>query len=364
MPHSVHVMALQLYRQGRFRNGGFNMPYTAGPLVRRAVTTIARRLASGAVKRRRMDVSRYSTAESGSSSAPLTGHFDYKTDYRKRRLTRGRRRVIRRRRKWTRRILKTVREGTIGSSHIIRRSFAPDISTPAGESRSVSWTLYGVNGTNTPNLNTTNDVGQSMYEISNTDWSNWSFTSLSSVDHKIHAYHGTMETTIVNTGGYDALVEVYFIRARGRQAEGWGSPNNVYQTGFLKQSSTIDPDTGNQVGTPLTPNELGVTPFQNALFCRMFNIYKRQKFRIPANGGEISFTTHDRRPRTYSLSTVRPNAWDRGTSGILVQWQGVALGSVGAEVPTPAAPTTLAFQVVRRYRFKFAENESATDGRN
>lgn len=304
------------------------------------------------------------SAPQSSSSAPITGHYDFKTDYRKRKLTWKKKRLFRYRRRWRKRVLKTVREGTIGSAHFVRRSFAPDLQTSAGLSRSVSWMLYGLNGTNDPNLNTTNDVGQSTYEVSPTDWSNWTSTSLSAVDHKIHAYHGTMEVSIVNTGGNDAWVEVYYIRARNRQDSDWGSPNNVYNTGFLKQGPTIEPDTENQVGAQLTPTELGVTPFQNALFCRMFNIYKRQKFRVPGNGGEISFVTHDRRPRTYSLSSVKPFAWDRGTSGILVQWQGVALGSVGAEAATPAAPTTLAFNVTRRYRFKFPAHEAATDGRN
>lgn len=301
---------------------------------------------------------------SESRNAPLTGHYDYKTDYRKRRLTRRGRRKFRRRRKWRRRILRTVREGTIGSSHIIRRSFAPDQTSAAGSSSSVSWMLYGLNGTNNPNLNTTNDIGQSMYEASNADWSNWTSTTLASVDHKIHAYHGTMEVSIVNNGGNDAWVEVYYIRARSRQDDAWGSPNQVYQTGFLKQGPTIEPDSTNQIGTQLVSNEVGVTPFQNALFCRFFTIYKRQKFRVPGNGGEISFVVHDRRPRTYSLGGVKPFAWDRGTSGILVQWQGVAAGAVGEEPATVASPTIMSFTVVRRYRFKFAAHDNATDGRN
>lgn len=334
------------------------------PSATRAAYEVTRRLASGAMKRRRMDQGgRFRSPLS--SSAPLTGHFDYKTDYRKRRLTRRRRRVIRRRRKWRRRVVKAVRESTLGSAHIIRRSFASDQNSPDGLSNSVSWTLYGLNGFNNPNLNTTNDIGQSMFEAAGPDWTNWTSTTLASVNHKIHAYHGTMEVTIVNAGGNDALVEVYFIRARSREDEAWLSPNNVYNVGFLKQKETREPDTGLQVGTPLTPTELGVTPFQNALFCRKFNIYKRQKFRIPGNGGEVSFVMHDRKPRTYTMSSVRQYAWDRGTSGILVQWQGVALGSsAGGEPATPALPTTLSFNVTRRYRFKFARDDTPTDGRN
>lgn len=359
MPHSGHVMALQLYRQGRFRNGGFNMPYTAGPLVRRAVTTIARRLASGAVKRRRMDVSRQSAAQSGSSSAPLTGNFDYKTDYRKRRLTRYRRRRVRRQRKWTRRVVKAVRENTLGSAHILRRSYAADLLAGENMSNSASYMMYSLTGNTNLNVDPNNDVAQVLYEGAPTDWNNWESTSLTSVNHKLHAYHGTMEVNIVNTSGADAWVEVYFIRARRRGEAAWISPNYVYNQGFKRQKPTIEPDTGAFVGAELVPTELGVTPFQNSLFCSMFNIYKRQKFRVPA-GGEVSFTMHDPRPRTYTIAGVKPYAWDRGTSGVLIQWQGVARGG---EFPVASAASALSFNVVRRYRYKFSRDDTPTDGR-
>lgn len=342
------------------RNRAFMQPYAAAaPLLRRAAYSVVRRMASGAVKRRLVD-NRSSAQAEPVSSAPLTGHYDYKTDYRKRRLTRRRRRVIRRRRKWTRRVVKAIRENAIGSSHIIRRSFAPDVAAAAASSASVSWMMYGLNGANDPNLNTTNDIGQSMFEATGPDWTNWESTTVSSVNHKIHSYHATMEFTMVNTGVNDALVEVYYIRARRREAAAWLSPNNVFNQGFLKQKETREPDTGRQVGTELTPTELGVTPFQNALFCRMFNIYKRQKFRVPV-GGEISFVMHDRRPRTFTLGGTKPFAWDRGASGVFVQFQGVA---TGGGVPSPATPALMSFNVTRRYRFKFARDDTATDGRN
>lgn len=354
----------------QFRNNALGRIYNNvatpfGAMASRSAYTVARRFASGAMKRRRTEQLSRHGRENLSSSAPLTGHYDYKTDYRKRRLSRFQRRVVRRRRKWRRRVVKAVRESTLGSAHIIRRSFAADQNSPDSLSNSVSWTMYGLNGFNNPNLNTTNDIGQSMFEAAGSDWTNWTSTTLASVNHKIHAYHATMEVTIVNSGGNDALVEVYFIRARSREDEAWLSPNNVYNVGFLKQKETREPDTNLQVGTPLTPTELGVTPFQNALFCRKFNIYKRQKFRIPGNGGEVSFIMHDRRARTFTLSRVRQYAWDRAMSGVLVQWNGVAQGStVGGEEPSPALPTTLGFNVTRRYRFKFARDDTPTDGRN
>lgn len=328
-----------------------------GPVVAYGV---GRALGTAARNRFKGMGSRTRTSDESGNSAPLTGHYDYKTDYRKRRLTRRRRRVFRRRRRWRNRIVRTVREATIGSSHILRRSFQPDVTSPNAGSASVAYTMYGLNGTNNPNVNTNNDIGQSMYEMDSSSWSDWESSTLSAENHRVHALHGTMEVTMVNSGTQDALVEVYHIRARRRVEATMGDPNRLYNIGFEKQGPTIEPDSGAQVGAELTPTELGVTPFQNSLFCRHFNIYKRQKFRIPV-GGEVSFVKTDRRRRTYTLGGVKPFAWDRNTIGVLVQFQGVAAGG-GA--PNPAVEAKLTFSVIRRYRFKFTRDDLPTDGRN
>lgn len=328
-----------------------------GPVISYAVN---RALRTAARSRFKGVGSRTTTSDEPGSSAPLTGHYDYKTDYRKRRLTRRRRRVFRRRRRWRNRIIRTVRESTIGSSHILRRSFQPDVTSAAGSSASVSYTMYGLNGTADPALNTNNDIGLSFYQMDTTSWSNWESSTLSAVNNRLHALHGTMEVTMVNTGENDALVEVYYIRARRRVEAAMLNPNHLYNIGFNKQGPTKEPDTGAQIGTELVPTELGVTPFQNSLFCRHFQIYKRQKFRIPV-GGEVSFVKTDRRRRTYTLSGVKPFAWDRNTSGVLVQFQGVASAGM---VETPATPAKITFSVVRRYRFKFTRDDLPTDGRN
>lgn len=328
-----------------------------GPVISYAVN---RALRTAARSRFKGVGSRTTTSDEPGSSAPLTGHYDYKTDYRKRRLTRRRRRVFRRRRRWRNRIVRTVRESTIGSSHILRRSFYPDVTSPNGSSASVAWTMYGLNGTNNPNQNTNNDIGQTMYEMDSPSWTDWESSTLSAENHRLHALHGTMEVTIVNTGTQDALVEVYHIRARRRVESSMQNPNHLYNIGFNKQGPTYEPDGTGQVGAELTPTELGVTPFQNSLFCRHFNIYQRQKFRIPV-GGEVSFVKTDRRRRTYTLGGVKPFAWDRNTSGVLVQFQGVA---AGGGVPNPAVEARLTFSVIRRYRFKFTRDDLPTDGRN
>lgn len=345
-------------QRNRILKRTFNNVATPAQSFATAVS-FARAVDRMAKRRRLADGSAASTL--ASPSAPLTGEHDVKTDYRKRRYSKRRRRVMRRRRKWRKRIVRVVRERTLGTSHIIRHSFAAGVGSNADQSRSVSYTMYGLNGEINPNVNTTNDIGQSLFEASNADWNNWSSTTLSAVNHKVYSYHATLELTMHNTSTTtDALVEVYYIRARRRVESFWSSPNNMYEKGFNRQGPVKEPDTGAQIGAQLSSTGLGVTPFQNALFCRNWNIYKRQKYRIPA-GGEASFILTDRRYRVFSVEGTKPYAWDKSTSGVLIQFQGV---STAGEFPSPAAPTELTFNVTRRYRFKLARDDTPGDGIN
>lgn len=341
-------------------------PYAGGRVAPYAVNAGALRSAYAGVQRAYKAYKSYKSRQAPRFApetvdpGPITSRYDFTTDYRKRRQSKRQRRKSRRKRKWQRRIVNTVRAANIGSSHMLRRSFSADVTAAANTQGTASFTIYGLNGTNNPNLNTTNDMGQFMYDISNADWNNWDSATLTSKMHRIHSFHATMEFNMVNTGESDAFVEVYFIRAKSRQAASWGDPTNVYNVGFLKQGVTTDPNSGNPVGSELTPTELGVTPFQNSLFCRFFTIYKRQKYRI-SPGAEVSFVHMDRRVRTFTIGGVKPFAWGKGTSGVLIQWQGVA---VGGGVPSPAASSAMTFNVTRRYRFKFVRDDQPTDGRD
>ena len=69
----------------------------------------------------------------------------------------------------------------------------------------------------------------------------------------------------------------------------------------------------------------------------------------------------DRRVRNFTIGGVKPYAWDKATSGVLVQWQGVA---VGGGAPVPAVASAMTFNVTRRYRFKFVRDDQPTDGRD
>nr|QTE03435.1 MAG: capsid protein [Syrmaticus ellioti CRESS-DNA-virus sp.] len=290
------------------------------------------------------------TQSAAAASEPITGHFDYKTDYRKRRLTRRGRRRQKRTRKWKRRVVNAVRDSTLGTNHFVRRSLGL-IQSAQGLSASVSVSLYGMNGTNTDGLNATADVGELFQEMDQTSWDNAN-NLLPSQGHRISFQHATLEVTLRNTGTTDAVIEAYYVRGRKPLTPAWGDLVNTYNVGFQKQGRSIDPHTTNQIGeSELSSSTIGVTPFQNSLFCRSFNIYKRQKFVLPP-GKDINVTISDSRRRFFNIVEANRFATDRKFHGILFQQQGSPALESGSGVPVTALATDVVYMAVRRYRYK------------
>ena len=91
------------------------------------------------------------------NTEPLTGQFDYKTDYRKRRLGKRARYQVKRRRKWNRKVVNVVRNANVGTTHIIRRALC-QLESPTNTSNSVSFGLYGLNGATGDTFNPTADI--------------------------------------------------------------------------------------------------------------------------------------------------------------------------------------------------------------
>lgn len=295
---------------------------------------------------------------SGSSSAPLTGNFDYKTDYRKKRLTRRQRFRQRRWRRRNMKMVKFVREVNIGSSHIVRRQIGS--YTSSTDSSGIAGVgMYGLNGTS-GDANNANDIASLFTDIDSTAWGAANNPLVVGPQHRIRSHHATMEVTVNNVGTTDIILEAYFIRGRKPLPSEFGNPAQLYVDGFLKQGRAGDPDIpNNTIGTSeLGASVIGVTPFQNAAFCRHFLIYKRQKFRIPANN-EVSMIIHDRRPRTFSMIDSRNNATDRRYHGIVFQWQG-APGMVST-TPVTATPSQLVILAVKRYRLKMIRDDETKD---
>lgn len=325
-------------------------------------TTHAKRLvqrygppvASALAQRAMSSYTRTATAGSSEPGGVLTGHFDAKTDYKRRRLGKRQRRKRRSRYLRTRRMVRAVRNFDVGSTHLVKMNYA-GLTTAAGVSDAYAFGLYGLNGSTTQ-YNNTSDIAQIFTAIDPTSWAAVNAGATAGVNYRIYASHGTAEYTLRNTSANDAIVEAYFIRGRKPINYAYAmDPVQAYSAAFKKQALAKDPTTGASLSaTELAYTQLGVTPFQAALFCRDFSIYKRQKFVIPA-GGDVSFVITDRRPRTFTMAQARTFSTDRNYHGVLFQQFGPPDASGGT--PTPALSSSVTYMCTRRYRIKmFRDN--------
>lgn len=322
-----------------------------GVVARRAAENYARRQAR----------SRPATRENTNPSAPLTGNYDYKTDYSRRRLGRRARRRMRMRRKRSRKAWKRAKLAAATTTHILKRTLSV-ISSVIDAASAVSFGLYGVNGSPSSTDNPIKDVGELFDEMDSTAWANADFPAYAALNHKLYFQHATLEITVKNTSTEnDALIEAYFIRGKRRMSAAWLSPAQVYDSGFAKQPIAAGPNgaiLGDEIfETPLGHSMIGTTPFQNAEFTKGYNIYKRQKFRIPP-GNEINFVISDSRPRSFSMIESKVISTDRRFHGVLFNQQGSPTSGPPA---LTAGATQVTYLAVRRYRMKMVRDNITTD---
>lgn len=337
-PRNMGLTPFQVYQAGR---AAYNIGSRAYKQYKRARSAPAAR------------------SSGGGSSAPLTGQFDYKTDFKRRRLGKRQRRRQKFRRRRARKAWKRAKLSAANTTHLLKQS-AFTLTSVENQSNSLCYGLYGINGSGTQ-YNSTGDVGAVFNEMDSSSWALANAPDSTSYNHKLYFQHGTMEITIKNTGTVDALIEAYFIRGRRPVNTNWLDPAHVYDRGFRKQAvaqnpnPTLLPDPNFESG--LTFNIVGTTPFQCAEFCKDYSIYKRQKFRLPP-GNEINIVVSDPRPRSFGMVESRPIMTDRRYHGILFQQQG---SPASGDPPVLAQATQVTYLAVRRYRFKMVRDNMTTD---
>lgn len=322
------------------------------PSLYNAAKTVARQAIKTGIKQY------LKPSSTNTGGAVLTGQFDYKTDYRKRRLTPRKRKFIRRRARFNRRIINVVRNANTGAVHLVRNSLYK-LTSGNNVSNIVCYGLNSLDGFGTGDANDTcNDIGEFLREKNPAGWAAWDVVGNTTPPYKMYVMHGSMEMTLRNVGAYDAIIEAYYIRGRRpvRNTVSSDTPGNVYKAGFIKQPTAQDPDTGNLYDGPLAFDTLGTTPFQSSLFCRHYRIYKRTKFRLPP-GNEISMAIHVR-GNVFNVPGVKGYTTDRRFHGIFFQQQGSPIVDV---TNFKAAPAEVLYFSVRRYRAKFVENNIVSD---
>lgn len=277
---------------------------------------------------------------------PVTGQFDYKTDYVRKRMPR------RRRKRWLRfrRKVQYINDKGLGlKSHIV--SFEQKLTTTAITSNAFGEELFSCDGKSNHK-----DLGDIARNALGAAFNNQQITAAGPSHSKsIHFESANMEVSIHNTGLNTVVLEVYHVRCRkdGLQFSD-GSFNEMlgyYRQGFLKTEQIEDPDTGTILpGASLIAFDTpGTTPFQCPMFCSYFQVLKREKFTIPV-GGLIQKSLRIPKNRWLNIDNLRSKNVLRGwTEGFLFQFQGVPQDEFG--VPEPASPTTLNIFTVRRYSY-------------
>lgn len=301
--------------------------------------------------------------KSNQRSTPLTGQFDYKVDYTKRRLGRKAQRRAKKTRKWRRKVVRTVQNNMIGTTHIVRRNF-DSLSVGRDVSDACSFSLNGPDGQGTDGRNSQNDIGEILREMDPASWTALNVFDQPANNQRLFILNAIMEMTVRNSGDNDAIIECYWWKAKTTTPNNvWPSAFQMYAESFNRQGRATNPEIpSNQLGeAQLSHVDVGVTPFQNQLFCRNYTILKRVKYRIQPNQ-EISFIMKGP-SGTYTAQQIKDKASIPKTMGVLFNQQGPP-GPATSEPPAAATVSQASrceYLCVKRYRCKLLENNLAKD---
>ena len=168
-PHT-HVISLSDHVVVAMAKKKYPMYPNEGPM--RSVARVAKAAIVGAAKTYATNrIQRFAQGP-----APLTGQFDYKTDYSKRKKSKKQRKRNWKKRKWSRSVIKVVRNANVGTTHLVKNSKGT-LTSSAGSSNSVAYGLNGLNGTALDTFNTCNDIAEFIKEKDAAIWDNFNSTA-------------------------------------------------------------------------------------------------------------------------------------------------------------------------------------------
>lgn len=239
----------------------------------------------------------------------ITQQYDVKTQYRRKRMPR------RKRKRWMRQVRKVnhIVDNRLGSQYQMFRSFATGTNSNGTQSF-LSAGLFGENGTPA----TAFDMG--IDDLYNLNLKNGDTGKI----NKFHIKSGVLDIELTNLGGEgynnSLTADVYEIVCRkdlntqGTTAA--AGPSDLMNDGFADQDLLGS-------NTALGATLPGVTPFQNAEFCRHFKIIKKTRVLLSV-GQTTHFMLRDAKNRTYRYdSASRPVCSVGWYHGYLIIIQGV-----------------------------------------
>jgi len=278
--------------------------------------------------------------------APLTYDNDFKTDYRYRRMPRGKRR------RWTR-FKRRVNFVTLRSQQGKRRVITTRVyrhETPTNETRPTELMLYTADGDSGAQCDDMRSIIGEHIGLLN--WDDLLAPGATLSQKKLQFESAQLELSIRNVGSNKVIAEVYYVRCRTSQPNLQGAytstPASLFSLGFEKQRQVTDIETGETVGAgKMLSVAIGTTPFQSPQFCRTFKIISRRKF-VVAPGNMISWILKDPRNRTISAQDCAGKMVIRGhTHGYFIQTYGEP--GIQDGVAIGALPTDIVITQTRKY---------------
>lgn len=293
---------------------------------------------------------RTSSKSSPQETAPLTYDNDFKTDYRYKRMPRGKRR------RWKRFVSKV--NYVVNRGQGLKKLLYTDIvrlQSISSRSTSFSSMLYTPDA-RVPDLHA--DLGTMFRDILGaTTYDNINTANINNdADKKVRFESASLDLTWRNVGSHAAIIDLYYVRARKTfgltGVDGDNNCHGIYKLGFTKQGLIIDEEDQTNIGTAKQEADfMGTTPFQSSLFCQTYKILRKKRITI-APGNTVSMTLKDPRNKVINATDTRARICMRGlTHGYFFQTYGVPGLEGTFSTPTPALPTDVVFTQQKRYAF-------------
>jgi hypothetical protein len=260
------------------------------------------------------------------TGAPTTFQSQYATDYVKKRVSKGRKRVARRKY----RTFKKMLYKQVGCQHFVFRHQA----RAASAENSQEWIdipLYSCNGGKQANLPAADRFQHTVYMADQSERS--TAGGGSNVTDKYGVVRSTfaqMDLQMTNRSANSVLVNVYYYYCKKdlcQEDANSDSITNVNDTtllGLLEQGKNLEPN-NKAIGhtTNLFFRDIGFTPFQSPRFCQYITIYKKQRFQL-APGQSITDILKDKKMKDWTFNTVDNLVYKKNfSSGMLINFHGM-----------------------------------------
>lgn len=261
------------------------------------------------------------------NGAPTTFQSQYATDYIKKKVSKGRKRLAKRRY----RTFKKMLYKQLACQHILFRHQA---RVTAAENSQV-WTdipMYAGNGGTFPAAIPAAQRFQHMEQIGD-DMVAGSGNQVTQEFGLVRSTYCQLDFQLTNRSNHTIQVNVYYYICKKNLSRFSASNDGINTTEYENTSiglldQVADLQFPSQAGaTNLRPSSIGFTPFQSPRYCQYFTIVKKQRFQLAA-GQAMTDMLKDKRIKEWTKNLVQDYPAMKGyTTGFLFNFHGMYDGS-------------------------------------